>query len=424
MDYAKLKQLAETLNRPVQTLIALARNNDPFLILPGREVNAKWAADLWHSSGIKIGFHKRRIHYRLVSLDPPPTMPNGQPYENTTNCFSMLTQALRDAVYLGLIGPNAFTDNRNPDPIIGDVEARDADVYVAGEWIDVSLRMPSLPRLRLSSPTVPQKYAIEIWAEKTTVDDILEPLCHSYHLNAIRGSGEISATQCTDLVDRAVKHGRPIRILYLSDFDPAGQCMPVSGARKIEFEIYNRAPSLDIQVRQVVLTHDQCSDLKLPRTPIKDTELRADAFEKRFGEGATELDALEALHPGLLRRMLVKEIQRYRNEDHDSEVEQIADDIEDQLDEATEEVIELHREKYNEIKAEFEKISRAFCAWCETAKPVWHMMSRKVCTTISHPSPMSIGCRISRPTKTQTLCSIALADTWSRSRGTNRIREN
>jgi rubrerythrin len=111
--------------------------------------------------------------------------------------------------------------------------------------------------------------------------------------------------------------------------------------------------------------------LKLPRTPIKDTELRASAFEKRFGEGATELDALEALHPGLLRQMLVKEIQRYRNEDHDSEVERISDDIEDQLDEITEEVIEPHREKYNEIKAEFEEIARSYRAWCVAAKPFW-----------------------------------------------------
>ena len=34
-------------------------------------------------------------------------------------------------------------------------------------------------------------------------------------------------------------------------------------------------------------------------------------FEARFGDGATELDALEALHPGELGRILVQEIERY-----------------------------------------------------------------------------------------------------------------
>jgi hypothetical protein len=31
----------------------------------------------------------------------------------------------------------------------------------------------------------------------------------------------------------------------------------------------------------------------------------------KYGEGATELDALEALYPGVLRQILVGEIERY-----------------------------------------------------------------------------------------------------------------
>jgi hypothetical protein len=50
----------------------------------------------------------------------------------------------------------------------------------------------------------------------------------------------------------------------------------------------------------------------LPRIPIKETEKRSEAFEQRHGEGATELDALEALHPGVLARILEQEIGRYR----------------------------------------------------------------------------------------------------------------
>jgi hypothetical protein len=70
-------------------------------------------------------------------------------------------------------------------------------------------------------------------------------------------------------------------------------------------------PELDIQVRPIVLTHEQCVAYELPRTPIKDTERRAAKFEERFGEGATELDALEALHPGQLQRIVETEVARY-----------------------------------------------------------------------------------------------------------------
>ena len=49
----------------------------------------------------------------------------------------------------------------------------------------------------------------------------------------------------------------------------------------------------------------------MPRTPIKDTERRKDKFEQIFGVGATELDALEALHPGELARLLNVELDNW-----------------------------------------------------------------------------------------------------------------
>jgi hypothetical protein len=59
----------------------------------------------------------------------------------------------------------------------------------------------------------------------------------------------------------------------------------------------------------------------IPRTPLKETEPRKEGWEERHGEGANELDALEALHPGELGRMLVEEIERYYD-----------DDLQDQID--------------------------------------------------------------------------------------------
>ena len=80
--------------------------------------------------------------------------------------------------------------------------------------------------------------------------------------------------------------------------------MPVAVARKIEFAL-DGATDLDIKLDPIVL---------LPRAvrastgcrgrPIKETERRGALFESRFGAGATELDALEALHPGELARIV------------------------------------------------------------------------------------------------------------------------
>ena len=102
------------------------------------------------------------------------------------------------------------------------------------------------------------------------------------------------------------------RIFYVSDFDPAGQSMPVGVARKVEYFLQEgRCNGADIKLFPVVLTIDQIRRYRLPRTPIKETEKRAGKFEDRYGAGAVELDALEALHPGTLATILTSEIGRY-----------------------------------------------------------------------------------------------------------------
>jgi hypothetical protein len=70
------------------------------------------------------------------------------------------------------------------------------------------------------------------------------------------------------------------------------------------------------------LTADQCKQYHLPRTPIKDSERRAGVFEARHGAGATELDALEALHPGELRKIVIEAVDHY----YDSDLQERAED--------------------------------------------------------------------------------------------------
>ena len=87
--------------------------------------------------------------------------------------------------------------------------------------------------------------------------------------------------------------------------------MPVSVARKIEYFIRVSDMPYNVKLKPIMLTQDQCERYQLPRTPIKETERRRDSFEKRYGQGATELDALEALHPGELAELVTSEILQY-----------------------------------------------------------------------------------------------------------------
>jgi hypothetical protein len=89
---------------------------------------------------------------------------------------------------------------------------------------------------------------------------------------------------------------------------------------------------------------------------LKETERRATAFEARFGEGATELDALEALYPGELRRILVREIERYYDNNLNDRVNEAAGEFRDRLDEIRAGVIERAQPELDIIKIEYRAI--------------------------------------------------------------------
>jgi ribosomal protein S27AE len=297
----------------------------------------------------------RQIHYKIISQAEPMLMPDGNPYLNTERCEEVLERTSLDARYLGLVLP--FIDRRNPEPTIflDDTEASDALITAntfteEGKVKLYCAAVPEIekPRLRLFPPDILQRYHIEIFCEKSTQNHILMPLGERFGSNIVTAVGEFSHTRCLELIERARASGRPVRILYISDFDPAGQSMPVSVARKIEFEIRTKAPDLDVQVRCVALTYEQCQRYRLPRTPIKDGEKRAAGFEARFGEGATELDALEALHPGELERLLEEEIGRYYDDDLDDRIAAVAAEMQSELDRITRSV---HRRYAKELAA-------------------------------------------------------------------------
>lgn len=297
--YADVRRLARELGCRASDLIALAPANDPFYSgVPHRAEAAEWFVEQWERFGWQAGLHLRRAHYRLISMETTILRPCGSPYINTTNCWQWLVSASLAARYLGLIPPDVLVDRRNPEPVIcASSEQADPSVSVLDSTPDFAWNLSEsldLPCLFSRGFHADQPYLVETWIEKSTMNDILEPLARKLKFNLVAGNGETSEIQVQRAVDRAIAAGKPMRILYLSDFDPGGRSMPVAFARKLEFALASRDLDLDITAQPIVLTPEQCQHYRLPRTPIKESETRAAKFEARFGSGATELDALEA----------------------------------------------------------------------------------------------------------------------------------
>jgi hypothetical protein len=425
-NYETLTALAKSRGRLFGDIVAQTLDTDPFFAdQPGSRINgARWFAELWTRLDIPDGIHVRRLHYLFCST--AVVLPNGVPYQNTLKDWQFLARASSDARYLNFVPAGAFIDRRAAEPIIYmppnqtlqdpmklvnnpllGAEMEESVPMLNWSYSPSTMDCPDMPCVRIWGPGVSDPYAIELWAEKSTMNDVLLPLAERHRVGLVTGVGEMSITQCHTLVERARQHRKKTRILYISDHDPSGENMPVSVSRKIEFFMRRDGDDLDIRLHPLVLTPEQVQEYSLPRIPIKESHTARAGFENRHGDGGVELDALEALHPGVLRRIVEEAIVQYRRpvrlceqqirekedelreEIKDAEDDVIAenqasidelsrdwDAMEEEISAIQDEIVEEIESAQSRIEEMVEAINARREAWAEKAGPVWTAMVR------------------------------------------------
>jgi len=317
--HATLVEIASKLGVDVQSLLVLARSNDPFLAGTSTHwLQAEWFAALWQRH-IPTGSrgHLRRLHYVLVAHSNVQLW-DGTPYENSGTAWGKLKVASRYARYLGLVAPDELIDERMGEPQLFTLSREPPPVFATSSmanvclpWIDAQLfpgnfTVPHVGVTGYDYSDADQPYHIELWIEKSTMNDVLLPLCRQYGVNLIVGTGTMSITAVVGLLKRAAQHGacgKATRLFYLSDFDRAGDAMPRQVSRQIEFWRDRYAPDTDIRLLPLVLTGEQVDRYTLPNAPGESAEHNR-RFEERQQRGVVELDALEALVPGELGRIV------------------------------------------------------------------------------------------------------------------------
>lgn len=328
--YEEMKALLSQLNEGVRrgerwtvegerSILAMARSNDPFYAGQGWQVEqAEWFADLF----LRLGFEGRRVHVRFVHYvacgeEPNPAtgekqqerLPDGGLYENTEENWNFIQGASKHARNMGLVDPRNIIDRRTPRPFLNAPEEPPPQpgVDVFEPRIDFpSIDVDDLKPYSSGGSAAPTGYdygvafepsLVEMWMEKSldeADDPMIEELCRHEGVNLITGIGFMTISSAYALLERRAHLDKPLRILYLSDFDPAGKHMPGSPARHIEFALRDLRPEErpDIRLHHLALTEDQVRDLELPRIPIKDSDRRKARFEAKHGKGASELNAL------------------------------------------------------------------------------------------------------------------------------------
>ena len=329
---------------PKKDLYALAPANDPYASgTPAQVARARWFAALWRRFGFTDKVHLRRVHYQVISQHDP-IKADGTPYLNTVEDWQYLCDAAKHARYQKLVPVGAIEDHKHPAPHIYASERYSAP---EPEW-GVSIEPNTVPKIAIElaadvdfSVSEPYLYGydyessdqpvhVEVWIEKSTMNSILIPLCEELGTNLVTSEGFQTLTAAAALCERArvaAAAGKPTRIFYISDFDPAGDAMPTALSRQVEYWQQYSCPDADIRVDPICLTREQVVSFDLPPVPFKDSDKRVKAFTGRYAiQYAVELDALESLYPGTLDRLVRNAIAPYRDHELDSRLRQTGRD--------------------------------------------------------------------------------------------------
>lgn len=287
-------------------LTVLTAANDPYrLDTPACRVAGGWVAD--QMARLVPGdekVHLRGLHYRLMATGKV-LKPNGEIYRNTDADYTWLGEyAAKAARWLEFVPFDRIVDEKNEPPEILTLDGEPFRHTWLAPGLGVELPEPDdlMPYLNYGT-AIRQPYRIILIGEKSSLRPVLLPFAEQVAGELLLPSGELSDTMIYDMAERAAADDRPAVVLYFSDFDPAGYNMPTVVARKLQALRDLKFPNLDISVHPVALTYKQVIDLDLPSTPLKAGELRADGWRERWGREQTEIDALAALQPEVLRRL-------------------------------------------------------------------------------------------------------------------------
>jgi hypothetical protein len=296
--------------RNLKDVTVLAAQNDPFRQdTPASRRDGEWLAMIVEQANLgDRTIHLRGLHYVAVSLEA--VKPNGNPYTNTEKDWLWLSgSAAKSARFLRYVEFDRIFDNRNSEPVVRLHKPERVTPFLnVGLDIDIPDVDDLVPTIGIRGFTGIQPYRLVLIGEKGSLLDVLGPVAEARRADLYLPTGEISDSLIYRIAADTDTDGRQLVVLYFADCDPSGWQMGISVARKLQAFQAGWFPKISFEVHRVALTPDQVRAYGLPSTPLKDTERRADRWQAATGLAQTEIDALAALQPDLLRRIALDAI--------------------------------------------------------------------------------------------------------------------
>ncbi|SMC70466.1 hypothetical protein SAMN06297251_10640 [Fulvimarina manganoxydans] len=118
------------------------------------------------------------------------------------------------------------------------------------------------------------RYYCEVWCESRSIAGVIEDDCRELAVSLYPAGGFSSITlayQSAETINHYAE-GRPVRILYIGDYDPAGVLIDVALERELREHLNG---DIDLQFLRIGITEDQIETFELPTKPRKETDRRA-----------------------------------------------------------------------------------------------------------------------------------------------------
>lgn len=230
----------------------------------------------------------RQLYYQLVSR---AVIPNEQ------SEYAKLSRLLKEGRMSGIVDWKAIEDR-----------LRVPHLPYAVDDIDQAIQ-DTIDQYRLRRQDDQPNY-LEVWVEKDALSGVLKRVTEKYHIPIMVNRGYSSVSAMFDAFMRFVHGGaykeRPVKILYLGDYDPSGLDMLRDIQERIEeFQFgYNDGTDVEnmqFEVIPIALTREQVEQYDPPPNPAKLTDPRAKEFIARHGNQSWEVDALK---PNVLNNLL------------------------------------------------------------------------------------------------------------------------
>jgi hypothetical protein len=170
-------------------------------------------------------------------------------------------------------------------------------------WLDLPHYMQMVERSFRLDYWAQQPIRVQVWSEKATVAGILGPVLRTYGVDWCYVHGYNSATKVHDKAQERLRDARQLIVLYVGDYDCSGMHMS-------EYDLPRRLERYGGRVilRRIALTAEDVAQMGTVSYPAKRTDSRYHWYVERYGEGAWELDAMNA---NVLRTRVEEAIKSY-----------------------------------------------------------------------------------------------------------------